>query len=41
MTSLLYALGLDGEEILNTFYNHVVYKRVKTRMDACRSMPSA
>jgi DNA-directed RNA polymerase subunit beta len=26
-TSLLYALGLDGEEILNTFYNHIIYKR--------------
>jgi DNA-directed RNA polymerase subunit beta len=26
-TSLLYALGLDGEEILSTFYNKVVYDR--------------
>jgi DNA-directed RNA polymerase subunit beta len=26
-TSLLYALGLDGEEILNTFYNHIIYTR--------------
>src|SRR5699024_7525478 len=26
-TSLLYALGLDGEEILNTFYNHITYTR--------------
>ena len=26
-TSLLYALGLDGEEILSTFYNRVVYDR--------------
>ena len=25
VTSLLYALGLDGEEILNTFYNRVIY----------------
>ena len=29
MTSLLYALGLDGEEILRTFYKHVPYKRAK------------
>jgi DNA-directed RNA polymerase subunit beta len=29
VTSLLYALGLDGEEILSTFYNHVTYKRAK------------
>jgi DNA-directed RNA polymerase subunit beta len=29
VTSLLYALGLDSEEILRTFYNHVVYKRAK------------
>jgi DNA-directed RNA polymerase subunit beta len=28
-TSLLYALGLDGEEILNTFYRQVHYKRAK------------
>jgi DNA-directed RNA polymerase subunit beta len=28
-TSLLYALGLDGEEILNTFYRQVHYKRTK------------
>ena len=27
VTSLLYALGLDGEEILNTFYNRIVYMR--------------
>ncbi len=27
VTSLLMALGLDGEEILNTFYNRVVYVR--------------
>src|SRR5215203_2442173 len=26
-TSLLYALGLDGEEILTTFYNRVVFTR--------------
>ena len=28
-TSLMYALGLDGEEILRTFYKHVIYKRAK------------
>src|ERR687889_455335 len=27
VTSLLYALGLDGEEILNTFYNRITYTR--------------
>ncbi len=29
VTSLMYALGLDGEEILNTFYKKIVYKRAK------------
>ena len=29
VTSLLYALGLSGEEILNTFYKQVHYKRTK------------
>ncbi|AXK79561.1 DNA-directed RNA polymerase subunit beta [Pseudolabrys taiwanensis] len=29
VTSLLFALGLDGEEILSTFYKHVPYKRAK------------
>ena len=29
VTSLLYALGMDGEEILNTFYKKVIYKRQK------------
>jgi DNA-directed RNA polymerase subunit beta len=29
VTSLLFALGLDGEEILRTFYKHVNYKRTK------------
>jgi DNA-directed RNA polymerase subunit beta len=29
VTSLLYALGLDGEEVLNTFYRKVQYKRQK------------
>jgi DNA-directed RNA polymerase subunit beta len=29
VTSLLYALGMSGEEILNTFYKQVAYKRTK------------
>ena len=29
VTSLLYALGMSGEEILNTFYKQVAYKRAK------------
>src|SRR4030088_711692 len=29
VTSLLYALGMSGEEILNTFYQQVLYKRSK------------
>src|SRR6202008_3203675 len=29
VTSLLYALGLDGEPILNTFYKQIIYKRQK------------
>jgi DNA-directed RNA polymerase subunit beta len=29
VTSLLFALGLDGETILNTFYKQVTYKRQK------------
>ncbi|MGH8635859.1 MAG: DNA-directed RNA polymerase subunit beta, partial [Burkholderiales bacterium] len=29
VTSLLYALGMDGEEILDTFYKKVAYKRQK------------
>jgi DNA-directed RNA polymerase subunit beta len=29
VTSLLYALGMDGEEILSTFYKKVVYTRAK------------
>jgi DNA-directed RNA polymerase subunit beta len=29
VTSLLYALGLDAEEVLNTFYRKVIYKRQK------------
>ena len=27
VTSLLMALGMDGEEILSTFYNKITYKR--------------
>src|SRR3712207_5774746 len=30
VTSLLYAPGLDGEEILRTFFNHISYVRTKT-----------
>src|ERR1700692_1545531 len=29
VTSLLFALGMDGEEILNTFYKQILYKRSK------------
>ncbi|WP_315831978.1 DNA-directed RNA polymerase subunit beta [Bradyrhizobium prioriisuperbiae] len=29
VTSLMYALGLDGEEILSTFYKKIAYKRTK------------
>src|SRR6267378_7341750 len=29
VTSLLYALGLDGEEILDTFYRKIAYKRTR------------
>ena len=29
VTSLLYALGLDGEEILDTFYNRIIYAKAK------------
>ncbi len=29
VTSLLYALGMDGEQILDTFYKQVAYKRTK------------
>jgi DNA-directed RNA polymerase subunit beta len=29
VTSLLFALGMDGEEVLNTFYKHIIYKRTK------------
>jgi DNA-directed RNA polymerase subunit beta len=30
VTSLLYALGMDGEEILSTFYKKIVYSKTKT-----------
>jgi DNA-directed RNA polymerase subunit beta len=29
VTSLMFALGLDGEEILSTFYRKIMYKRTK------------
>ncbi len=29
VTSLMFALGLDGESILNTFYKKILYKRTK------------
>src|SRR6201988_1128948 len=29
VTSLLYALGMDAEEVLNTFYRKIIYKRQK------------
>src|SRR5208283_3181131 len=29
VTSLLFALGLDGEEILSTFYRKIAYSRIK------------
>ena len=32
VTSLLFALGMDGEEILNTFYKQVPYKRAEGRL---------
>ena len=35
-TSLLYALGMDGEEILTTFYKHILYKWSKDAA-RCRS----
>src|SRR5450432_3770282 len=31
VTSLLYALGMDGEEILSTFYKTVVYTRIPAK----------
>ena len=32
VTSLLFALGMDGEEILRTFYKHVAYTRDEGRL---------
>src|SRR5205807_1416447 len=29
VTSLMFALGLDGEQILSTFYKKIIYKRAK------------
>src|SRR6201985_3796713 len=29
VTSLMFALGLDGEQILSTFYKKILYKRIK------------
>src|SRR5260370_37854643 len=29
VTSLMFALAMDGEEILNTFYKKIVHKRAK------------
>ncbi|RTL97110.1 MAG: DNA-directed RNA polymerase subunit beta, partial [Bradyrhizobiaceae bacterium] len=29
VTSLMFALGLDGEQILSTFYKKLIYKRIK------------
>ena len=40
VTSLLYALGLDGEEILSTFYRRSSTRATRTA-GACRSTPSA
>jgi DNA-directed RNA polymerase subunit beta len=34
VTSLMFALGLDAEEILSTFYNKIVYKRAKSGNNA-------
>ena len=41
VTSLLYALGMDAEEILATFYKKVAYKRAKGRLArAVRRQPA-
>ena len=32
VTSLLFALGLDGEEILDTFYNRIIYASAQGRL---------
>ncbi|MEO6946091.1 MAG: DNA-directed RNA polymerase subunit beta, partial [Nitrobacter sp.] len=34
VTSLMFALGLDGEEILSTFYKKIMYKRAKSGSNA-------
>ena len=41
VTSLFYALGMDGEEILSTFYKTIIYSARARTAGACRSMPSA
>ena len=41
VTTLLYALGLDGEEILNTFYKKVDLQARRRPDGPCRSMRSA
>ena len=41
MTSLLMALGMDGEEILSTFYNKIAYKRAGDQLARSLSTPSA
>ena len=38
VTTLLYALGLDDEEILDTFYSKIIVKDTK-RAGSCRSCP--
>ncbi len=37
VTSLLYALGMTGEEILNHFYDRLVFERAAKMAGACRS----
>ena len=39
VTTLLYALGLDDEEILSTFYDRIASRRPSTA-GRCRSRPS-
>ncbi len=41
VTSLLMALGMDGEEILSTFYNKITYKQVRATTGAFRSTSTA
>ena len=40
VTSLLYALGMDGEEILDTFYKHDRLQARPRTAGACRSTPN-